>query len=149
MAVTGHVYTKQLLAVGSKLENYTSDAFKMLLFSAYTPAVDSHEFVSDVLGAGTEAVGTGYSSGGVAMTGVTFTLSGHVYTFTASGAPTWNAAGGSLAAAFAVLADTTPGSNATNPVLCYWDLGGTQTATNSNFILTPSGSGLLTYTGTG
>jgi hypothetical protein len=149
LAVTGHVYTKQLLALGSKLENYTSDTFKILLLSAYTPAVDTHEFVSDVLGAGTEASGTGYVAGGQSLASVTFTASGHVYTFTAGTNPSWNASGGSLAAAYAVLADTSPGSNATNPVLAYWDFGGTQTATNSTFQLTISGSGLLTLTGTG
>jgi hypothetical protein len=117
-----------------------------MLLSAYTPAQDSHEFVSDVLGAGTEASGTGYSAGGQALTSVTFTLTGHGYVLSCAN-PSWNAAGGSLAAAYAVILDSTPGSNATNPVLCYFDFGGTATATNSTFGLTVNGSGLLSYTG--
>jgi hypothetical protein len=47
----------------------------------------------------------------------------------------------------AVFYDATPGTNSTDPVLCYWDFGGTQTATNGTFTLTANGSGILTITG--
>lgn len=43
--------------------------------------------------------------------------------------------------------DATPGTNATNPVLCYWDLGGTQTSSNGTFTLTQNAAGILTVTG--
>lgn len=146
MAVTAHVFTKQLLALGSKLENIGTDALKVMLLSAYTPGQDTHEFVSDVVGAGTEAVGTGYTAGGQALSSVTFTASGHVYTLSSAN-PSWSASGGALSAAFAVFYDSTPGSNATNPVIAYWDFGGTLTATNAAFGLTISGSGIVTFTG--
>lgn len=148
MAVTCHTFTRFPTSLASKLANVGTDALKVMLLSAYTPAVDTHQFVADVLGAGTEASGTGYTAGGQALSGVTVTASGHVITIDCND-PSWNAAGGALAAAFAVFLDSTPGSNASNPVFGYWDLGGTQTATNSTFGLTINASGLFTFTGTG
>lgn len=148
MAVTPHVYTKNILALGNKLENLSSDALKVMLLSAYTVGTtqDTAEFVSDVLAVATETVGTGYTAGGQALASVSFTQSGHVYTLTCAN-PAWSATGGALSAAYAVFFDSTPGTNATNPVICFWDLGGTQTATNAAFTLQISGSGLLTFTG--
>ena len=149
MALTAHSYTKSGLSLATKLANLNNvDTLKVILLSAYTVGTtqDTAQFVSDVLAVATEASGTGYTAGGQALTSVTFTESGHVYTLTCAN-PSWNAAGGSLAAAYALFFDSSPGSNATNPVLCYWDFGGTQTATNGAFGLTISGSGLFTITG--
>lgn len=148
MAVTAHVFTKFANRLGQKGVDIDSDTFKCMLLSAYTvgSTQDTAEFVSDVLAVGTEASGTGYTAGGATLTSVSWTASGHVYTWTAT-IPAWNAAGGSLAAAYALFLDSTPGSNATNPVLCYWDLGGTQTATNGTFTLTANASGIVTVTG--
>jgi hypothetical protein len=148
MAVTSKVYTKNAHSLATRLANLSTDSLKVMLLSAYTAGSTQNtaQFVSDVLAApATEATGTGYSAGGATLTGVTLTDSGLVTTLT-SGSPSWNAAGGSLAAAFALFYDAQPGSNATNPVLCYWDLGGTQTATNATFTLTIAGSGLMTWT---
>jgi hypothetical protein len=148
MAVTAHTYTKLADALAAKKVNIASDAIKCMLLSAYTVGTtqDTAEYLSDVLAVATEASGTGYTAGGVLLTSPSWTASGHVYTYTAT-IPAWNAAGGTLAAAYAVFYDSTPGTNATDPVLCYWDLGGTQTATNGTFTLTPNGSGILTITG--
>lgn len=147
MAVTSHVPTKFAKAIADKLVNLETDTLKVMLLSAYTPSVDSHEFVSDFLGAGTESVGTGYSAGGQTLASVTYTLTGHTYVLSCTN-PAWTATGGSLAAAYAVFFDSTPGSNATNPVFCYWDLGGTQTST-ATFTLSINAGGLFIAAGTG
>lgn len=148
MAVTSHTYTKLAASLAAKSVNFTSDTLKVMLLSAYTVGTtqDTAQFVSDVKAVGTETNGTGYTAGGAALTSVTYTESGHVYTLTCAN-PTWSATGGSLAAAYALFYDSTPGTDATNPVLCYWDLGGTQTATNAAFTLTINASGLITITG--
>lgn len=143
---TSHVFTKFADALGQKTVDMDSDTFKVMLLSAYTPAQDTHKFVSDVLGAGTEASGTGYTTGGQTLSSLSWTQSAHVYTWTFAN-PSWTTTGGSLAAAYAIFFDSTPGSNATNPVACYWDFGGTQTSANGTFTLTMNGSGLLTVTG--
>ncbi len=142
MAVTAHTFTKFGVSAIEKLSNLNTDALKVALLTAYTPAVDTHQFWADVLGAGTEvAAGGGYSTGGLALSGVSVSASGHVVTLSCSN-PSW---GATLTASFAVFYDSTPGSNATDPVIVYWDFGGSQTLSG----LTISGSGLLTVTGTG
>ena len=219
MTVLGHLYAKSQIAVGGKLENLTSDAMKVMLLSAYTTtaAQQTHEFVADVLGAGTETSGVGYTTGGLAITsptltaytgsssvgtewstawaastsyalgaivrpstannylyqavvagtsgssaptfptvvGTTVTDSGvtwlniglSVVVWTTATNPVWNSgsSAGTLSAAYAVFYDSTPGSNATNPVLGYWDLGGTQTATNAPFTLQVPSAGIFPW----
>jgi len=143
MAVTSHQFTKLADSLTNKLVNLSSDTLKVALLTAYTPAVDTHQFWADVLAAGTEvAAGGGYSTGGLALTSVTLSDTGHVRTLTCAN-PSWGAT--SLTASFAVFYDSTPGTNATDPLLVYWDLGGSQTISG----LTIAGTGLLTLTGTG
>lgn len=146
MAVTAHVYTKLADALAQKEVDLDTDTLKCLLLSAYTVGTtqDSAKYKADVLAAATEASGTGYTAGGVTLTGVTWTVSGHVYSLKAT-IPAWTTTGGSLAAAYALFYDDTPATN--KPVLCYWDLGGTQTSSNGTFTLTQNASGILTVTG--
>lgn len=146
MAVTAHSYTKFADALGQKEVDIDSDTWKCLLLSAYTVGTtqDTAKYKADVLAAATEASGTGYTTGGVTLTSVSWTTTGHVYKFTAT-IPAWTTTGGSLAAAYAVFYDDTPGTN--KPVACYWDLGGTQTSSNGTFTLTANASGILTVTG--
>jgi hypothetical protein len=115
-----------------------------MLLSAYTPARDTHQFVADALGAGTQvAGGSGYVSGGQALAGVTFTEVGHTYVLTCTN-PSWAAA--SFTAAYALFFDSGPGSDATNPLINYWDFGGNLTGGGGAFTLNISGTGLLVAT---
>lgn len=149
MAVTSHVYSKLSLSGFSKKVDLTADTIKVMLLSAYTVGTtqDTAQFVADVLAVATEAVGTGYTASGQALVTPTFTLAGHVYTYTTTTTPSWSASGGALAAAYALFYDSTPGSNSTNPVICYWDFGGTLTATNAAYSLPPNAGGIFTSTG--
>lgn len=144
MAVTAHTYTKLAKSLVDKLADLDSDALKVMLLSAYTPDRDAHQFVSDVLGAGTQVPnGSGYTTGGAALTTVTFVESGHAYILDCDD-PSWT--GATFAAAYAVFYDSTPGSSATNPVLNYWDFGGTLTGGGGAFTLVIDASGLLVVT---
>jgi hypothetical protein len=146
MAVTAHTYSKFADALGQKEVDIDTDTIKCLLLSAYTVGTtqDTAKYKADVLAAATEASGTGYTTGGVTLTSLTWTLTGHVYALKAT-IPAWSTTGGSLAAAYALFYDDTPATN--KPVLCYWDLGGTQTSSNGTFTLTQNASGILTLTG--
>lgn len=146
MAVTPHTYTKFTLSLATKLINLTSDTLKVMLLSSYTTGVtqDTAQFVSDVLSQSAETSGTGYSAGGQALTSVQLTESGHVYTLTCA-TPAWP--GATFNAAYALFFDSTPGSNSTNPVICYWDLGGTQSPLAVAFTLVIPGAGLVNITG--
>jgi hypothetical protein len=147
LAVTAHTYTKLALSMGSKKIDFTADTFKVMLLSAYTvgSTQDTAQFVSDVTGVGTEASGTGYTAGGVALVSPTYTASGHVYTFTTSTNPSWTSS--TISAAYALFYDSTPGTASTNPVICYWDFGGTSSSSSGTYTLTLSGSGIVTITG--
>lgn len=206
MPATGTTFPMFIDSLAQKKIDIDSDTHKVLLLSAYTFAA-SHQYVSDVKGAGTEASGTGYTAGGAAITGVSWARAagtranstayalgavatpgnGHWYVATTGGTsggstptwpttdggtvtdgsvvwtetgrgnyvwqlkgtfPTWNAAGGSLAAKYAVVYDSTPGTDATNPVEGLINLdgsAGTVTATDANFTITQNVAGVLYF----
>lgn len=147
MAATGKAYPMLAQNLGQKLIDIDSDTLKVALMSAYTYAA-THQYWADVLAAGTQSSGTGYTSGGATLGSVTWSRSGDVYTLDAADT-SWNAAGGSLAAKYAVIYDSTPASDATRPLIGYVNLdgaAGTLTATDANFTITWSASGILTVT---
>lgn len=130
-------FDKFVDSLAQKKIDLDSDTFKAMMLASYTPAAATHQYVSDVKGAGTEATGTGYTAGGCTLTSVSWTLSGGVWKWTAT-IPGWDASAGSLAGRYVVFYDSTPGTDATNPVICYWDLANntTVTATAGTFTLT-------------
>lgn len=70
-----HVFAKDLLALGSKLENVSSDSLKCMLLGSTSPSsvLATAEFVSDVTAVSAEiAAGNGYSAGGAAVPSVTW-----------------------------------------------------------------------------
>lgn len=146
IAVTAHTYTKLALSLATKKIDVSADTFKVMLLSAYTvgSTQDTAQFLADVLAAATEASGTGYTAGGQALTTVTFNESGHIYTLDADD-PAW--ATSTITAAYAVVYDSTPGTNATRPVLCYVDFGGNVSSSGGTFTLALNASGLVTVTG--
>lgn len=142
MAVTAHTYPQVQQKMGTKAVNLSSDSLKVMLLTAYTFA-NTHATMADVLGAGTEASGTGYTAGGQALTGVTFTTSGTTTTLTCAN-PSWSAS--TITAAFAVFYDAAGGTSATNYPFCYWDFGGSSSSSAGAFTLTVNGSGLYQIT---
>lgn len=142
MAVTAHSYPQFEQKLGTKSSNLSTDSLKVMLLTAYTFA-NTHATMTDVLGAGTETSGTGYTAGGLALTSVTFTTSATVSTLTCAN-PAWTTS--SITAAFAVFYDAQGGTNTTNFPICYWDFGGSSTSSAGTFTLTINGSGLYTAT---
>jgi hypothetical protein len=148
MALTAVKFELVNKSLANKEIDFDSDTIKCALLSAYTPdaSATGHQYWSQVKAAGTEAVGTGYTAGGVTLTSVTWTQTGGVWALKGT-IPAWNTTGGSLAAAYAVFYDGTPATDATRPVICYWNLdgaGGTQTSSNGTFTLTQNASGIFT-----
>ena len=106
MAFPSHVYTKAQTSLATKLANVSADALKVMLLSAYTPGQNTHQFLSDVLAAGTEvANGNGYTTGGQALANLTLTQAGTVVTLSCDN-PTWSPR--TNTAAYAVFCDSTP-----------------------------------------
>lgn len=148
MAVTPHVYTMLPKSLSDKKIDLDTDTLKCMLLSAYTVGTtqDTAQYVSDVKAVATEASGTGYTAGGLTLSNVAFTRSGHVYTLDCDD-PVWAAS--TISAAYALFygINSTTNSDATNCVMAYWDLGGTQSSTSASFTLTINASGLITFTG--
>lgn len=149
MAITAHTYTKLADSLGQKKIDLDTDTFKCLLLSAYTVGTTQNtaQYVADVKAVATESTGTGYTAGGVTLTSVTWTATGTVYAFKAT-IPGWSITS-AFGAAFALFYCSTPGTDATNPVLCYWDLGATTSWSSGtlSFTLTQNAAGIVTFTG--
>jgi hypothetical protein len=135
-------------AVEGKL-NLASDTVKvMLCSSAYTPNQDTHQFKSDVTG---EVSGTNYTAGGVAVANLTRTYDASTNQLkidcddpsfsnvTLTGA-------GTNAPRYAVFYDSTPGTDATRPLIAYVDFGQDEprTAGTLTIQLDPLGFAVLT-----
>lgn len=109
-----------LLALGA--------ATVMLATDSYVPDQDAHDFVNDVTN---EAAGTGYSAGGIVLTGVTVTLDTATNTL-ALDADDVTPAGLSVVCRWAVIYVDT-GTPATSPTIAFVDLseglGGNVTVT--------------------
>lgn len=138
-------YTQFIDSMASGLVDLHTDTFKAMLLSAYTvgTTVDEAQFVADVLAVATEAAGTAYSAGGQVLTTVTFGRTGSGWFFTCDD-PSWAAS--TIDAAFALVYDATPGSDATNPVVCFIDFGGTRSSRASAFTVDLNASGLFSLT---
>ena len=126
-----------------KLVNLNNvDTLKVTLHtSAYTPNQDTHQFQSDLTN---EVSGTGYTAGGATLTSVTLTQSGHVMTLAAANT-SWTSS--TITARYAVVADTSPGTAGTNPLLCYVDFVTDVVSTGGTFLITWNASGIITWTG--
>ncbi len=92
----------------------------------------------------------GYTTGGIALTGETWTDSSGTETFTASNV-VWTASGGSIVARFAVIYCNATVNTIVKPLLCVSLLDTTPadvTATTGNTLtIAPNGSGIFTLSG--
>lgn len=143
MATTSKLYGLFLKSLAQGRLNLSSDQIKvMLCTSSYAPNQDTHQFKSDVTN---EVTGTGYTAGGQALTGVTLTYDAATNTLMLdANDPTWSAS--TITARYLVAYDDTPSTDATKPLICYWDMGTDQISSSGNFTATISGSGLATIT---
>ncbi|MGE0229317.1 MAG: hypothetical protein AB7U23_12520 [Dehalococcoidia bacterium] len=131
--VLGGAFNKEIDLVG------TPDTLKVTLHtSTYTPDLDNHDFQNDLTN---EVAGTGYTAGGKTLTTVTFT-----YT---AGTNTWKLdaddvswTGSTITARYAVVADTTPGTAATNRLLVLVDFGADVVSSGGNFDITWDAAGI-------
>lgn len=104
-AGTFTLYNHVAAAIGDGSIDLDGDTFKVaLLDSGYTPS-GSHSQWSDVSG-DEIANGSGYTTGGAELTGVTWSQTGGVATFDSDNF-VWTASGGAISARYAVIYDDT------------------------------------------
>lgn len=144
MAIVAHAYPQAVQKLATKQLNLSTDSLKVLLLASYT-AASSHATMADVLAAATEASGTGYTSGGQALSSVSVATSGNLTTLTCAN-PTWPTS--TITAAYAVFYDAQGGTNSSNIPLVYWDFGGSQASAAGTFTIGINASGLLQWSST-
>lgn len=138
MAVTSKVYGPALHSFGHGEIVLSAGVKVMLCTSSYTPNQDTHRYLTDVSG---EVSATGYTSGGVTLTGITEVYDAATKTFKFSAdAAVWT--GSTITARYAVFYST----GTLNPLICYWDFGADQSSSSGAFVLTPAGAGIVVMT---
>lgn len=143
MAVTAFLYGLAITSLANKEMDLDTDALKvMLCTSAYTPNQDTHRYKSDVTN---EITGTGYTAGGATLTSVVAAYATGTNTFSLDAADTtWSAS--TLTARYAVIYDSSPGSDATRPLLGYIDFGADVSTLAAPFTITWNAAGIFTIT---
>lgn len=143
MAVTAKAYGLFMKSVANKEIDLDSDTLKvMLCTSSYTPNQDTHRYKSDVTN---EVTGTNYTAGGQALTGVAVSYDAPTNVFMLdANDPSWPSS--TITARFAVFYDDTPSTDATKPLIAYWDFGTDIISASGAFTLTISASGIITMT---
>lgn len=143
MAVTAFMYGLFPKSVWNKEVDLDSDAIKvMLCTSAYTPNQDTHQYKTSVTN---EVTGTGYTAGGATLgsTVVAYTAGTNTLNFDAADT-VW--ATSTITARYAVVYDSTPGSDATRPLICYIDFGADVISTGGNFTIVWDVNGIISVT---
>lgn len=115
----------------------TDDIRVALLDSGYTPDIDAHTTWGDV--STSEVTGTGYTSGGEQLTGVSVSTdtTDDEGVFDASDV-TW--ASSTIDAQYAVLYDS---SSTDNDLICVFDFGSVKSSSNGDFKIQWNSEGIL------
>ena len=147
MTVTAHVFPQFELGLASKLQNLSTDTIKVALSNAAGPVtlatsgVQAAKLFTDwTSNVAAEITGTGYTAGGQTLTGVSSTVTGDVWTLTAT-SPSW--ASSTITANQAVFYDSTA---STVQLIAFWDFGGAVSDTSGTYTLTINASGIVTAT---
>ncbi len=144
MAVTAHVFPQFAQLAMSKSDNWSSDTLMVALSDVTGPVTLSTSGVQAAktwsdwkTNVAAEITGTGYTAGGVALTGVSLATSGDVATLSCSN-PSWT--GATFTANQAVFYDSVTGD-----LVAFWDFGGAVSVTSGTFTL-DTAAGIVTAT---
>ena len=143
---TAHVFPQFQLGLASKLQNLSTDTIKVALGNAAGPitlsttGIQAAKLFTDWTAIVTEITGTGYTAGGATLTGVTSSVTGDVWTLTAT-SPSWTSS--TITANQAVFYDS---SASTEQLIAFWDFGGAVSDTSGTYTLTITASGIVTAT---
>jgi hypothetical protein len=144
MAVTAKMYGLCFKSAFNKEIDLDSDTIKvMLCTSSYTPDQDTHQYKSSVTN---EITGTGYTAGGVTLGSPAVAYNTGTNVFNLDGADaSWTTATFS-GVRYAVVYDSTPGTDATRPLISYVDFGADQAVTAGTFTIVWDSTGIVTVT---
>ena len=131
---TGTMYSLFWNLLAAKDVDVDADTFKvMLATSDYSPDQDAHEFKSDVTD---EVSGSGYSAGGVALTGVSFAYNSGANTFKFSANDTTFSGVTIASARYAIVYDDSTGGSDSSKRLVGWvDFEGDVETTGADLVI--------------
>ncbi|MFD7045151.1 hypothetical protein [Rhodococcus jostii] len=143
MAVTAKLYGLALKSVFDKEIDWNTDTIKvMLATSSYTPDQDTHQYKSSVTN---EVSGTGYTAGGATLASATTTYTTGTNTLVLDAADSsWTTS--TITARYAIIYNSTPGTDATRPLIAYVDFGADVSTTAGTFTITWDAAGIVTLT---
>lgn len=137
-------YGKAFVSAFNKEIDFNSDAIKVMATSSlYVPDQDAHQYKSDVTN---EITGTGYTAGGLLLTGCTISYDGSTNALKLDCDDYSWGPGASFTAHNLVYYDSTPGSDATRPLICYVAFAADIPVTSSTFSATVNAGGVATVT---
>lgn len=141
---TGKFYGLFFKSLLNKEIDFDSDTLKiMLCTNSYTFNQDTHQYKSSI---DNEVSGTGYTAGGQTLTSVTvaYDTSTNVIKLDAAD-PSW--AGSTITGARkAIIYDSTPGTDATRPLIAYLESDADLSTTSGTLSITFDTAGIATMT---
>lgn len=143
MAVTAKLYGLAFQSMVNGEINYTGHTIKaMLCTSAYTPNQDTHQYKSSVTN---EAVGTGYTAGGVALSGKTVVYTAGTNTLVLDATDTqWP--NSTITGRYLVLYSDNAATDATKALIGYIDFGADVSTTAGVFTSVWDSAGIIGFT---
>jgi hypothetical protein len=137
-------YGKAFVSAFNKEIDFNSDTMKaMLTTSLYTPDKAAHQYKSDVTN---EVSGTGYTAGGLTLANCVISYDGPSGTLKLDCDDFSWGPSASFTARNLVIYDSTPGSDATRPLIMYVAFATDIPVTSSTFSSTVNAGGLCTVT---
>ncbi|WP_159840229.1 hypothetical protein [Nocardia sp. CY41] len=141
---TGKFYGLFFKSLLNKEIDFDTDNIKiMLCTNSYTFDQDTHQYKSSITN---EVSGTGYTAGGQTLTSVTVTYDAPTNTIKLDAAdPSWT--GSTLTGVRkAVIYDSTPGTDATRPLIAYLESDADLSTTSGTLSITFDAAGIATVT---
>jgi hypothetical protein len=141
---TGKLYGKVFTSLWNKEIDYDSDTIKVTAHtSTYTPDQDAHDYQNDLTNE--VAAAGGYSTGGKTLASKTVTYTGATNKHVLDAADLqWTTA--TFTFRTLVIADTTPGTAGTNPLIGYQNGDGDTTGGGGNLDFAWNASGIVEIT---
>lgn len=144
MALSSKYFGKFFTAVGNKEHDLDTDVYKLMLTtSSYTPDQDVHDYKNDVTN---EVSGTGYTAGGATVGSIAMSYNAGTNVWSFDGLDvSWSSA--TIAnARYAVLYNSSPGSDATRGLVLVIDLDANISVTAGTLTIQWNASGIGTVT---
>jgi hypothetical protein len=144
MAATITIFRAFMTSSFNKLADWDSDTVKCSLHtSTMSPAQDTWDFFNDLTN---ELAASGnYSSGGTTISPCSFLTGTSKHTAIDGADAAWTNLTMSSAARYGAVTDTTPGTSATNPLMCWVDFGADQTVSGANFTIQWAAGGIVDF----